>query len=119
MIVIVYWLLALILTILIEVFIAYILKIKNASDIKKIIFINICTNLPLNILVTCLGYVINYNVLLWIIVPVLEVFVFLIEGYYFKKLSYKLINSYSLSFVLNSISYLIGVIYLLVLNLIK
>ena len=97
-------------TTLIEVICSYLFKIRNKKDIINIILVNIMTN-PL--LVTILIYI---NIMFGlkyrnILVYPLEILVVLIEGLVYKKyLSYKKINPFVLSLVLNSLSYILGLL---------
>ena len=95
---------SLILTLIIELIIAIVLGIRG-KDLLKITFINILTNVPLNIIVLLLYSVIDTRIVFYLIVPVLEVFVVLIEGTYFKRLNKSIINPYKLSLLLNGFSY--------------
>ena len=97
-------------TIIIELLVAFILKVRDKKDILNIILVNITTN-PL--LVTTTTYIniiygLKYrNILIY---P-FEILVVLVEGLVYKKyLKYKKINPYLLSFILNVSSYLIGLI---------
>ncbi|MBR2603850.1 MAG: hypothetical protein IKE10_02400 [Bacilli bacterium] len=109
---------SLILTLLIELTISIVLGIKG-KDLLRITFINIVTNVTLNIIVSLLYLVINNYVVFYIIVPILEIFVFLIEGTYFKKLNKSIISPYKLSLLLNGFSYGYCFVYLLVKLLLK
>ena len=100
-------------TIIIEISVSNIIGITNIKDIKKIIIINFITNLSINIIVYILNNSVNFNILYFIIVPIFEIIVFLVEGYYFKKLEYKKKNSYIVSLILNSCSYGCGLLYTL------
>ncbi len=95
-------------TIIIELIIALILKVKNKKDILNIILINIVTN-PL--VVTIPTYMLvkyNYNTSI-ISLIILEILTLLVEGYtYLKVLEYKKINPFLLSLILNTSSYLLG-----------
>lgn len=98
----------LILTIIIEVVIGLILKIKNKKDILNIILVNIVTN---PIVVSIPVYInIKFGLLERnISLITLELLTLFIEGYIYKKvLNYKKINPYLISLILNMSSYLIG-----------
>ncbi len=110
--------LSLILTLLIELTIALVLGIKG-KDLLRITFINILTNVTLNIIVCLLYLVLNYKLVFYLIVSILEIFVFLIEGTYFKKLNKSIISPYKLSLLLNGFSYGYSFVYLLIDKLIK
>jgi len=97
-------------TIVIELCIALILKVKDKKDLLNIVLVNMLTNplvvsIPVLILVKY-GY--TYSVISLIILEILTV---LVEGFiYFKVLLYKKINPYVLSLILNIASFLIGVV---------
>ena len=110
--------LSLLLTLLIELTISIVLGIKG-KDLLRITFINILTNVTLNIIVSLLYLVMNNYIVFYIIVPILEIFVFLIEGTYFKKLNKSIISPYKLSLLLNGFSYGYCFVYLLVKLLLK
>ena len=95
---------SLILTLIIELVIAIVLGIKG-KDLLKITFINILTNVPLNIITLLLYSVINEKLVFYLIVPIIEVFIVLIEGKHFKRLDKSIINPYKLSLLLNGFSY--------------
>ena len=98
----------LVLTIIIELIIAIILKIREKKDIINIILVNIVTN-PL--VVSIPAYILmrygkkNYYISLYS----LEIITVIVEGLIYKKvLKYKKINPYLISLILNLSSYLIG-----------
>jgi len=97
-------------TIIIEVGLALILKVRSKKDVLNIILVNILTN-PV---VTSLSFTINivygitYRRISMLILESLAVF---IEGFiYHKYLNYQKINSYLLSLILNLASYLLGIV---------
>lgn len=95
-------------TIIIEIIIAYILKIRDKKDILNIMLVNIVTNpivvsLPILMLVKY-GYKARLNTLI-----VLEIVTVIVEGLiYLKVLKNKKINPFVVSFILNLSSYMIG-----------
>ena len=95
-------------TIIIEIILAIILKVKDKKDILNILLVNIMTN-PI---VVSLPVFINIRFGLFernITVLILEIFTVLIEGkIYSKYLKFKKINPYALSLILNLCSYIIG-----------
>lgn len=105
-----YILICLICTIIIELIISLIIKVRDKRDLINIILANILTNpivvtLPfsLNIL-----YGIKYY---YISLITLEILTIIIEGLIYKKyLKYQNINPYILSLILNISSYVIGLI---------
>lgn len=97
----------LLVTIIIELLVALILKVKDKKDILNIILVNTMTN-PL--LVSLTVYI-TYNRIFNIIasIAILELLVVIIEGFTYKKvLKYKKINSFILALILNFSSYFIG-----------
>ena len=110
--------LSLVLTLIIELTISLVLGIRG-KDILRIIFINVLTNVPLNIIVNLLYMRFDPNIIFYFVVPILEIFVFIIEGKYFKKLDNSMINPYKLSILLNAFSYGYSFVYLIINYLIK
>ena len=110
----IYMLISLVCTIIIECVAAKILKVKDKNDFINIILVNIMTN-PI---VTSFSFAINVFMGLFykkIFMIFIEIVVFIVEGFiYTKTLNYKKINGYKLSMILNLSSYLIGflIIYL-------
>lgn len=109
---------SLVLTLLIELTIAIVLGIRG-KDLLRITFINILTNVTLNIIVSLLYLVMNNNIVFYVIVPIFEILVFYIEGTYFKKLDNSIISPYKLSILLNGFSYGYSFVYLLIKLFIK
>ena len=98
----------LILTIIIEIIIGLLLKIKNKKDILNITLVNLITN---PIVVSIPVYInIKFGLLERnICLIILELLTLFIEGFIYKKvLNYKKINPYLISLILNLSSYLIG-----------
>ena len=95
-------------TIIIETLLAYILKIREKEDLLNIIIINFITNVALNIFIIISSKLFNkliINILL------LEIVIIVVEGiFYKKKLSYKKINPFLISLILNTASYLFSII---------
>ena len=84
-------------TILIELIVALILKVRDKKDILNIILVNTMTNPLLVSLTVYITYNRIFNRTLSVIV--LELLVVLIEGFTYKKvLKYKKINSHSFVF---------------------
>ncbi len=98
----------LIYTIIIELGIALILRVRNKKDLLNIVLVNIVTNplvvsIPVFVLVK---YEYKSSVISLIILEILTV---LCEGLiYLKTLAYKKINPFMLSLILNASSYFIG-----------
>ncbi len=95
-------------TIIIEIVIAKILKVKSKKDFVNIVLVNIMTNpivVSLPVYINIKYGVFQRNVVLYI----LEILVVIIEGFTYKKfLNYKRINAYLFSLILNTCSYFIG-----------
>lgn len=95
-------------TIIIETLLAYLLKIREKEDLLNIVIINFITNVALNIFIiinTTLFNKLIINILL------LEILIIVVEGiFYKKKLSYKKINPFLISLILNTVSYLFSII---------
>lgn len=96
------------LTIIIEVIVAILLKVKDKKDLLNVILVNVITN-PL--VVTIPVYfnlkfgILERNIVLYS----LEILTVITEGGIYKKvLKYKRINPFVLSMILNLSSYLIG-----------
>ncbi len=98
----------LICTIIIELSVALILKVRNKKDLLNIVLVNVCTN-PLVVTIPVLMFV-KYNYQSYLIsLGILEILTVIFEGFiYFKALKYKRINPFLLSLILNLSSYLIG-----------
>ena len=104
------FLVSLISTIIIELLVAFLLKVKNKKDFLNIILVNILTN-PL--LVMLLLYInIRYGLLYRnILVYPLEIIVVIVEGLVYKKyLDYKKIKPILLALILNASSYIFGLL---------
>ena len=95
-------------TIVIELCVALILKVRDKKDWLNIILVNVITN-PIVVTVPVLMAV-KYNYRASVIaLIILEVLTVLSEGLiYLKTLRYKRINPFVLSLILNASSYLIG-----------
>ena len=97
-------------TIVIEVIVSLILRVKDKKDILNILLVNVLTN-PLVVtipILIALRYGIYYQK---ITLYILEVLTVITEGFiYLKVLNYKKINPFVLSLLLNLSSYLIGLL---------
>ena len=99
----------LILTIIIEVVIGLLLKVRNKKDLLNILLVNVLTNplvvsLPIFMLFK-FGLIAKY-----VSFAILEILTVIVEGFiYSKVLEYRKINPYLLSLILNISSYLVGV----------
>lgn len=98
----------LLLTILIELAIALILGVRDKKDIINVILVNVITN-PVVVMSQILLYLkFGYKIEM-IGIIVLEILVVPIEGLIYNKvLTYRKINPFLLSLVLNGASFLIG-----------
>lgn len=98
------------LTIIIELVCALLIGIRNKKDIINVILVNILTN-PL---VVSISFLINLRYGLMpkrIAMIFLELFAFASEGFIYNKcLEFKKYNGFLLSFILNFISYFLGII---------
>ena len=101
---------SLVLTIIIEVVVGIIIGIKNKKDILNIVLVNMITNPIVNIVPIMLNIYVSLkarNISIYI----LEVVILFTEGLIYKKvLSYKKLNYFLISFILNLSSYGIGLI---------
>ncbi|MBR3888104.1 MAG: hypothetical protein IKJ32_03300 [Clostridia bacterium] len=101
-------LLALVITILMELIIACIFKVRNKKDLINIILVNICTN-PLLVSITYVVFLKFGNTTQNIVEIFLEIIVFIIEGVLYRKyLKLNKINPYVFSAMLNLSSYILG-----------
>lgn len=105
-----YYFLALILTLLVELFVAYILGFRTKEDIITVIFANLITH-PL------LCYFLWMNSVIFIIpinyfsIIILEISIVLIESILlFFTLKQKYFNMLKLSFGINAVSFLVGLL---------
>ena len=102
-------LISLTLTLLFEVGVAFILKYRG-KDILNVILVNILTNPLLNSVIVTINYYCGLktrNICLF----VLEIVVVIVEGYIYQKyLRRRKINGFLLSFVLNLVSYGLGIL---------
>ena len=100
---------SLVITLLVECLIAIILGYRK-RDLLNVFLVNVLTNPIVNSITIAVNYYlgIKYRNMALLI---LEIMAFLIEGFiYHKYLEKRKINGYVLSFILNSCSYLIGLI---------
>ncbi len=101
-------LLSCIITIGIECSVASILLLKK-NEYKYIVIINIITNIILNVLYH-LVILLNSNLFNVIYIVIGEIIVFYVEALYYKKCLNLKINNYLFSLLLNSVSFLTGII---------
>ena len=101
---------SLILTLVLELFLAVLLGIKEKKDIITIIMVNCFTN-PIVVCLSDLAFIAGSNAFGFGVVAVMEILAFLFEGMiYSRSLEKKTINSYILSFGLNAFSFLVGIL---------
>ena len=100
----------LLITIILEVLSALILKIKNKKDLLNIILVNLITNPIFSISIFLINFF--YGVKAYYISLIFfELLIVLIEGYMYKKVRLTTkINYFLLSFILNCISYFGGLL---------
>lgn len=96
-------------TIIIEVFVAFLLKVRDKKDLINVILVNVLTN-PLVVSISlyvhvCYGYF-YYR----ICIILLEILVLIVEGAIYKRVLKRKFNPYLLSFLLNVSSYGLGLI---------
>lgn len=99
----------LILTLILEMFIAFILKLRK-KDLVNVLLVNILTNPLINCIHPLFLFKYGKNVQI-ICLLILEILVVFVEGFIYKKtLNYKKLNGYILALILNLISFTIGAI---------
>lgn len=100
--------LALVVTILLEVLFTLIIKIRDKKDIINIILVNVLTN-PLLVSITYVIFLKYGEGIQKIVEIVMEIIIIVVEGILYKKyLKFKKINPFLISFILNLSSYTIG-----------
>ena len=101
---------SLILTIFIELYISMLIGIRKRNDIITIIAANTLTN-PIVVFTAIILNNFNNVLLYWTIVIIIEFIVIFIEGKLYEKiLNFKEISSFKLSFINNTVSFMVGVI---------
>lgn len=102
-------LIRILITIAVELVIAYIFKIRTLKYIKIIIYTNILTQGLLNIGIWLFNYKFGFGIFIYIlIVWIIEIIIFLIEGTIYKKLLKEFKYPYIYSFLANLTTYLLG-----------
>ena len=101
----------LIITLVIELFFAWLFKVRKKKDFINVALANIITN-PI-VVITPRFISFNYGFYLYdICLIILEILTVIVEGFLYQRyLQYKKINPYLLSLLLNLLSYFIGDIY--------
>ena len=98
-------------TIIIELFFAFVLGVRDKNDFLNIILSNIMTN-PLLVIFTLLIKARYGNSIYYLVLFIMEIVAVLIEErVYDKYLNYKKIRAYKLSLILNLSSFLIGLVF--------
>ena len=93
-----------------ELAFAAILGIRQGKDFLLVALVNILTNPPLVFPAVTLSFLSPHTVNLYVIIP-LEIFIALTEGLiYRKRLSFRRLNPFLISLILNSASYLGGLL---------
>lgn len=99
---------ALFFTILIEVVVAFLLRVKEKKDLINVVLVNVVTN-PIVVLFPYVIGMYHGNTYRYIALAILEVLTVIFEGFIYKKhLNYKKINPFLLALILNAASYFIG-----------
>lgn len=120
----------LLLTIVIETIIAYFLNIKTKKELINIILINVITNTLLTLFIYCYVYLITLNtsyetygnsillivLLIFIIIPILELIIVFVEYKLFKKFLIGDRNYLLISFILNIGSFLGGIVWQIIIS---
>lgn len=100
----------LVLTLLFELSAAAVCGVRNKKDLLNVGLANVMTNPPLVVSVFLINYFFGLKARL-IAVIILEISAFASEGFvYSKTLSYKKLNPWVLSLILNGFSYLSGLV---------
>jgi|GEM_PF-830772 putative periplasmic phosphate-binding protein len=108
---------SLILTIFIELLISILIGIRKRNDIISIIVVNVLTN-PIVVFISSVLKSFKITILYWGFVVIIELIIVFIEGKIYEKiLNFKKISGYKLSFINNSISFTIGLIIAILLNI--
>jgi len=101
---------SLLLTLIIEIIISYILGIRCKNDFIIIICVNIITN-PIVVFTANCVRLLNNKLIYDIVVLILEIVAFFVEGFLFKEyLNYKEKKPFLISLFNNGISFLLGVV---------
>lgn len=101
---------SLLLTIIIELLLAVLIKIRDKESLSTIIWVNCLTN-PIVVYLTNISQLINNDFITILILILIEIIVVFVEGYLFKKhLKGLKINSYVFSLYLNGLSFSFGII---------
>ena len=98
-------------TIIIELSFALILGIRKGKDILNVVLVNIMTN-PFLVIFSFMIKARYGNQLYLITLFILEILAVLLEGFIYERyLEFKRIRPYLLSLILNSLSFMIGLLF--------
>lgn len=99
------------LTIIIELAVSRLLKVRSKKDTILVILVNICTN-PVVVFISNLALLLNNKIVHLSILMILELLAFWVEGLLYKKyLENKAIKPYKLSLYANLTSFSFGVVF--------
>lgn len=105
-----YMIISLALTIVIECALAWILKIRGKKDMRTVVLVNVLTNPIVVCLIYLAGCYYGEHARIGVTVYA-ELFAFICEALIYKKaLSFKKIDPFVLSLILNATSYLSGLV---------
>lgn len=105
---------SLILTIFIELLTSILIGIRKRNDIISIIAVNTLTN-PIIVFISNILYIFKNSLLYWGIIVTIEIIIVFIEGKIYEKvLNFEKMSGINLSFINNSISFIIGVIIVII-----
>ena len=104
--------LSLVITLIVELSLALLLKVNRGLDFLVILLVNVLTNPAVNYFSYWLYYIFNgYGVCVILLIIIMELIVVLIEFFFYKVLlSYNRIGKMKLSILLNGASFLAGVL---------
>lgn len=101
----------LLLTLVIEAIVAVILNVKSFKDLLKISFVNIITNPLLTIIIALFSLTPIYSITThWILTLIMEAIIFVGESFLFKILLDTKVNPFKLGIILNSTSFIYGLL---------
>lgn len=101
---------SLFLTIIIELLLALLIRVKNKDNLSTIIWVNCLTN-PIVVFLTNISLFLNNILITNLILYLLEIIVVPVEGYLFRKnLKEMKINAYTFSLYLNVLSFSCGLL---------
>ena len=108
--------LSLVLTLIIELIVSLLIGVRKRNDIITIIAVNTLTN-PIAVFIATLTQMNGNIIVYWIVVAIIELIVFLVEGAIFKKiLIFDKISGIKLSLINNLTSFSIGLLITIVMT---